>query len=203
MIDIAVGGEPVGEALGSRPYVVGLGGTTRPGSSTEQALRFCLSCAEDAGAETVLLGAADLDLPIYDPGRTERSPAAVRLLRELARADGVVIGSPGYHGGMSGMVKNALDYVEDLRADPRTYLDGRAVGVVVCAYGWQAAMTTLVGLRNVAHALRGWPTPLGVVINSAEPVFEDGLLVHPPTGEQLRLMAGQVVEFARTRSAAP
>ena len=51
--------------------------------------------------------------------------------------------SPGYHGAVSGLVKNALDYVEDLRDEPRPYLDGRAVGCVAIALGWQAAVTTL------------------------------------------------------------
>ena len=37
-------------------------------------------------------------------------------------ADGLLVASPGYHGGISGMMKNALDYVEDLRADERVYL---------------------------------------------------------------------------------
>jgi FMN reductase len=41
---------------------------------------------------------------------------------EVERADGIVIASPGYHGGISGMVKNALDYLEDLRDAPRPYL---------------------------------------------------------------------------------
>jgi len=186
----------------SKPYIVGLGGTTREGSSTERALRICLACAEEAGAQTTLLGAADLDLPMYAPERPERSPAAQRLVRELARADGVIVGSPGYHGGMSGLLKNALDYVEDLRSDRRPYLDGRGIGIITCAYGWQAAMTALVALRSVAHALRGWPTPLGVAINSAESVFEGDGIVHEPTREQLRLMSRQVVEFAEIRSAA-
>jgi FMN reductase len=69
------------------------------------------------------------------------------------------------------VLENALDYVEDLREDERPYFDGRAIGCIVCANGWQATMTTLVGMRLTVHARRGWPTPLGVVINAAEPVW--------------------------------
>jgi FMN reductase len=89
------------------------------------------------------------------------------LVDALRRADGVIIASPGYHGSVSGLVKNALDYVEDLREDDNPYLSGRAVGCVTTAYGWQAAVTTLQTLRSIVHALRGWPTPLGAAINSA------------------------------------
>lgn len=109
-----------------------------------------------------------------------------------------VISSPAYHGGLSGLVKNALDYVEDLRDDPRPYLEGRAVGLVVCAAGWQATATTLVALRSIVHALRGWPTPLGVALNSAEPLFNpSGAVVDSTVAGQLDLVGRQVVEFAQ------
>src|SRR2546430_14882253 len=99
--------------------IVGLGGTGRPGSSTERALRICLAEAEELGAQTLLLGGEALELPMYRPEQPDRSPEAQRLVDGLRRADGVILSAAGYHGGMSGMLKNALDYVEDLREDPR------------------------------------------------------------------------------------
>jgi FMN reductase len=115
----------------------------------------------------------------------------------------VIIASPGYHGGISGLVKNALDYVEDLREHERPYLDGRAVGCIVCAYGWQATSTTLVSLRSVVHALRGWPTPLGATINSAQRVFDDsGAVVDQAVATSLELLGRQVVQFAAARELA-
>jgi FMN reductase len=175
------------------PLVVGLGGTTREGSSTERALRLSLGTAERAGARTLLLAAADLELPMYAPERAERTSAAQRLVDAVREADGLIVASPGYHGGVSGLIKNALDYVEDLREDERPYFDGRAVGCIACANGWQATITTLVSLRSVVHSLRGWPTPLGVAINSAEP----GALVERHVREQLETLGRQVADFAR------
>jgi FMN reductase len=188
-----------------RPFVVGLGGTTRPGSSSECALRIALAAAESCGAETALLSGRDLSLAIYDPTQVERSEGARRLLSVLARCDGVILSTPGYHGSISGLVKNALDYIEDLRGDSRTYLDGRAVGCIVCAYGWQAGGTTLVSLRTIVHALRGWPTPLGVTINSAVTGFaENGTCLDSTVASQLQIVGRQVVEFAvRARHSSP
>jgi FMN reductase len=184
--------------LAPKPLIVGIGGTTRANSSTERALRYCMDVVTEHGAATILLAASDLELPIYAPERPERNPKATRLVDALRQADGVLISTPGYHGGMSGMVKNALDYVEDLRGDEHPYLDGRPVGCIVCAYGWQATATTLVGLRSVVHALRGWPTPLGVAVNSAEPIWgDDGTLADDGVASQLRLLAGQVLEFVQ------
>lgn len=183
--------------MSAKPYIVGIGGTTRANSSCEKALRCALVAAEGQGAETILLGAADLDMPNFAPERDERPPNALRLIAEVRRADAIIISSPGYHGGVSGLVKNAIDYLEDLRdADP-PYLDRRAVGLIVSAAGWQATATTLVALRNVVHALRGWPTPLGVCVNTADPAFDgEGRCLSPSVQRQFDLLASQVMQFS-------
>lgn len=176
--------------------VVGIGGSLRTKSQSVQGLRLVLAGAEQAGAKTTLLSGDDLMLPFYDPSVPERTDAARRLVDELRAADGVVLVSPGYHGMVSGFVKNAIDYVEDLRDDPRPYLDGRAVGCVAMARGWQAAVTTLNALRSITHALRGWPTPLGAAVNSAEVTFDNGQSSSDQVANTLRTIGGQVAEFA-------
>lgn len=180
----------------ARPYIVGLGGTTRAGSSTQNALSFSLNAARQQGADTLLLSGSDLDLPAYAPAAA-LVPRAQRIVAELGRADGIILGTPGYHGGISGLVKNALDYAEELKSDRRPYLQGRAVGCIVTAAGTQGAVTTLIALRSVVHALRGWPTPLGGAIITAKPVFDaDGNCLSPTIETQLKLIAQQVVDFA-------
>jgi FMN reductase len=70
----------------------------------------------------------------------------------------------------------------------------------VCAYGWQATTTTLVSLRSTVHALRGWPTPLGVAINSADTVFNDmGLVSDDRCADQLTTLSNQVLDFIGAR----
>src|SRR6185295_322158 len=130
---------------------------------------------------------------LYAPELPERGPAAARLVAEMRRADGIVVGSPGYHGTVSGLVKNALDYAEDLRDDPRPYFDGRAVGCVGIAYGWQAAAYTLTTLRAITHALRGWPTPMGAAINASTPMFDaEGNCTDKSAAFQLETLGKQV-----------
>ncbi|WP_051574150.1 NADPH-dependent FMN reductase [Mycobacterium sp. URHB0044] len=183
-----------------RPLIVGLGGTLSEASSSERALRQALAAAEQQGARTELFAAEALDLPMYTVDRSKRTSAAIALVDALARADGLIIATPGYHGGISGLVKNALDYIEDLRGDARPYLDGRAVGCIVCAYGWQATTTTLVSLRSTVHALRGWPTPLGVAINSAQTTFDDaGRVLDDQCSQQLTMLSRQVLDFVGAR----
>jgi FMN reductase len=112
--------------------ILAIGGSTRPGSSSEQALRVAGRGAEGAGAKVTYITGRDLMFPIYDTETPDRSDNAKKFLEAVAAADGLIISTPGYHGGMSGMIKNALDYIEDLREGPRVYLDGMAVGCICC-----------------------------------------------------------------------
>ena len=179
-----------------RPHIVGLGGTTRIGSSSEAALRYTMGQMAEMGASTELIAGPLIDLPMYDPADAHRSPSARRLVQSLRRADGVVIATPSYHGALSGVIKNALDYVEDLRGDARPYFDGRAVGILITAHGAQALGTTLVGVRAIVHALRGWPTPFAATLNGQSRPFENGLPANEEVAGQLRTVAQQVYEFA-------
>jgi FMN reductase len=180
------------------PLIVGLGGTTRAGSSSERALRLALRSAEGHGARIEIVAGEALDLPMYAPERASRDSKTVRLISLLRQADGVILASPGYHGSISGMLKNALDYIEDMRGDENPYLHGRAVGCIVCAHGWQATGTTLVAMRSIVHALRGWPTPLGIAINTAETKFDErGDCLDGDVARNLSTMGEQLVNFAR------
>jgi FMN reductase len=180
------------------PYIVAVGGTLRPGSTTEKAMQHVLDAAERAGARTNLISGPALQLPMYQPENPDRSDAARDLVAQLALADGIILGSPGYHGSISGLVKNALDYAEDQRADVRPYFSGRAVGCIATAGGWPGAVNTLGALRDIVHSLRGWPTPLGAAINSSERVFDDeGRCLVPRVALMLDVIAEEVVGFLR------
>ena len=188
---------------GRRPLIVGIGGTIRPGSSTERALAVALRAVEAGGGETRLLGGEFLaSLPIYNPQPGGPSPEQAILTEAVRLADGVIVASPGYHGSISGVVKNALDTLEGLRDDARPYFTDRAVGCIITAEGWQAAGTTLTTLRSIIHALRGWPTPFGAALNATSGSFDaEGACVDPKDAWQLATVGEQVLEFAKLKAA--
>ncbi|ODT63988.1 NADPH-dependent FMN reductase [Phenylobacterium sp.] len=185
-----------------RPLIVGIGGTTRPGSSSERALVLSLQAAQAAGAQTRLLGGEFLGrLPIFSPADQAPTAEQAELAAAVQAADGVIVASPGYHGSISGVIKNALDTLEVLRTDARPYLTDRAVGCIITADGWQAAGTTLTTLRSIIHALRGWPTPFGAALNAASGLFDaDGACLEAKDAWQLATVAEQVLDFARMKA---
>lgn len=186
----------------AKPYIVGIGGTTRKGSSNESLVRCVLREVEKRGGQTRVFSGEELSrLPHYCPEKSERTDDQKKFVEAVRHADGLVIGSPAYHGGVSGLVKNALDLVEDLREDPNPYFSGRAVGIVVTAAGWQACGITLQSIRGIVHSLRGWPTPLGICINTVEqkPFDANGALIDPGLVAACELQAEQVMTLSKFR----
>ncbi|MDP3749957.1 MAG: NADPH-dependent FMN reductase [Phenylobacterium sp.] len=186
---------------GRKPLILGIGGTIRSGSSTERALQCALRAVEARGGETRLLGGEFLaKLPIFNPAILEPTAEQQVLADAVRAADGVIVASPGYHGSISGVIKNALDSLEVLRDDPRPYFTDRAVGAIITADGWQAAGTTLTTLRSIIHALRGWPTPFGAALNATSNLFDaEGACLEAKDAWQLSTVGEQVFDFAQMK----
>ena len=176
-----------------KPRIVGIGGTARPNSTSERAVRETLRAAERLGAETTFFdGTFVTRMSLYSPERSLRNEDEQTYISSIRRCHGIIVGTPGYHGSLSGPIKNILDLLEDTARDETPYLDGRAFGCVVTAYGWQACGTTLVSLRMIAHALRAWPTPFGATLNAAVPLFDaDGRCIDDKTSDALAVVARQ------------
>jgi FMN reductase len=157
------------------------------------------------GADTRLLGGAFLArLPIFDPRPGGPTPEQAEFAEAVCQADGIIVASPGYHGSISGVMKNALDTLELTREAACPYFSGKPVGTIITADGWQAAGTTLMALRAIVHALRGWPTPFGAALNAGTSLFDEGGKCRLDKDEQqLASVAEQVVDFARMKAAAP
>ncbi|MEU5726958.1 NAD(P)H-dependent oxidoreductase [Micromonospora sp. NPDC047738] len=180
--------------------VVALCGSQAPQSSTESLLRVAATHAELLGADVCFFRGEQLRLPLYGSPVDARDAAAVgELLASVAAADGVLLGSPSHHGSLSGLLKNAIDYLEGLRDHANPYLTDKAVGCVAVGAGTQGPVNTMRSLRDTVHSLRGWPTPLGVAVDRASALCQG--IPSPAVEHQLALVSRQVVEFALARRA--
>ena len=182
-----------------QPLVVGIGGTIGGMSSTERALKIALESAARQGFRTRMFGGAEMGrLPLYDPKALARTPDERDFVETVRKASALIIASPGYHGSISGVVKNALDLLEETaRDEKRPYLADMPVGLIATAYGWQATGSTIAALRSIVHALRGWPTPFAAAINTQLTKFDDeGGANDQAVIDQLNMVGQQVARFA-------
>lgn len=179
--------------------IVGLGGALREGSSSDAALLWIARVLEAKGAEMRLFRGRDLEFPAFDPGGgTANCAHAEDFVAAVRGCDALVISSPVYHGGPSGLIKNAIDHLQPLASDIRPYLTDRPVCCIAAGGGLHGAVSTLSSLGAIVHALRGWPTPMQVPINaSARPFDPPSTCRDTKVETSLRAAADDLIRFAR------
>jgi chromate reductase len=138
-----------------------------------------LAEAADAfGQAEVMEG--DLNMPLYDGDLedAEGIPAAAQALADqISAADAIVIAAPEYNKGISGVLKNALDWVSRVPGNP---LAGKPVAVMSAAAGrtggeTQRFMTMSVLLQQQARVV---PGPAVLVAGAMNEFGEDGRLTN-------------------------
>jgi chromate reductase len=125
-----------------KPRLLGLSGSLRQGSyNTAILAALAQAVAEEASLELFPLN----EVPLYDQDADTETPPAVivRLRAAVASADGVVIASPEYNFGISGVLKNALDWIS--RPYGKSALSGKPVLTIT------SSPATTGGVRAVAQ----------------------------------------------------
>ena len=173
--------------------IVAICGSLREVSYTRLALQVALRGAEAIGAQTSLIDLRDYDLPFCD-GRKDRRAYpedVVRLRHAVRAAQGIILGTPVYHGSYSGVLKNALD----LMGFPE--FEGRMVGLVGVAGGRTGAVHALNALRAVGRVLHAWVIPEEVSIPTVSRAFDEtGQPKDPELEQRLMEVGRQVARFA-------
>jgi len=147
--------------------IVAVNGSLRDGSYTKAALHYALDAAETAGVETDFIDLAEVDLPLYDPDvDTEDAGEATDLLARMRAANGVLLGSPVYHGSYSAAFRSFHDYCGF------DEYENTVVGLLVAAGGGTIA-DTLSNMRTTVRGVHGWTIPHQVGLRGARNVFED------------------------------
>src|ERR1039457_1349845 len=173
--------------------VVGICGSLRKDSHTRMALQVALRGAEEAGAEAQLIDLRDYQLVFCDGGdRGGELPKDVeRLCDEVRHAQGILLATPEYHGGSSGVLKNALDLMGF------DEFEGKMIGLVGVSGVNMGAFGALSALRSVGRALHAWVVPEQAAIANVEEVFDDkGNCKDEGIERRLKVVGRQVAKFA-------
>ena len=174
----------------NRITVVGICGSLRPGSYTRLAIQLALQAAEESGAQTHLIDLNDYQLGLCD-GRIEASADVLKLRQVVRQAQGIILGTPEYHGSFSGILKNALDHLEGKE------LNGKIIGLVGISGGALGGIEALNGLRTIGRSLHAWMIPEQAAIPEAWKVFDaSGKMKNPNLERRVKEVGHQVARFA-------
>lgn len=164
-------------------------------STSLAALKVALRGAAARGAETELLDIRELDLPMYAPGYDTLPERVDRMNELVCEAHGMIWSSPLYHGTISGSLKNALDWLNPLKAMDPPYLSNKVIGLISTAGGSQG-LQAVNTMEFAVRALRGWAVPLVLPIAQAWKVFDDEGEIKDETVELQLLKLGEEVARA-------
>ncbi|MBC8508170.1 MAG: NAD(P)H-dependent oxidoreductase [Anaerolineales bacterium] len=172
--------------------VVAISGSLRTTGYTRMALEIALEGAREVGAQTQMIYLNDYDLVFCDGRDKKDYPEGVHRLRtDVKNAQGIILGTPEYHGSYSGVLKNALDLMgfEEF--------GGKMWGLIGVAGGTLGATNALNSLRSIGRALHTWVVPEQVSISEAWNAFdEQGQPKEDQLRQRLMDVGRQVTRFA-------
>jgi len=167
-------------------------GSLNAAGTTKMALSLALKGASEYGVETRLVELRDYELVFYGQvAAADYPPAVSRLRKEIKESHGIILGTPEYHGSLSGTLKNMLDLMS------AEEFEGKIVGLVGVAGGHIGAINSLNTMKTIARNLHCWVLPQEVSIAESGNVFnEDGSVTDPAIEERLLNIGRQLVKFA-------
>jgi FMN reductase len=173
-------------------HIVGLNGSLRPGSYSRQALQIALKQAEHLGASVEFLDLQVLNLPFCSGAKAyPEYPDVEHLQSAVAKADGLILATPEYHGSVSGVLKNALDLMSF------DQLAGK-VTAAISILGGQANSNALNDLRLITRWVHAWMVPEQIAIGQAWNAFDaEGNFTDPKLEQRLEEMVQSLVRSAQ------
>lgn len=173
--------------------ILGLSGSLRKDSAHGAVLR---TLAEQLPVSVALTLHALHEVPPYNEDLDDdAAPAAVLALREaVRRADAVLIGSPEYNHGMSGVLKNALDWIS--RPHGKSSLTGKPVLTFTASPAFTGGVRAHQQLNDTLNAIQAvqvrYPQ---IVIGSVAGKIKDGRLVDEAASAFLMAGVGKLMQM--------
>jgi FMN reductase len=131
-----------------------------------------------AGCAVDVLDFKQEPLALYNPDTAHDLPGYEQLRARVHRADVIVLGTPDYHGGISGAMKNFLDHFWHEFA-------GKLFATVVASH--EKGLTVTDQLRTVARQCYAWTLPYGVSVHEDTDV-KDGQIASETLKQRLEML---------------
>ncbi|MFD2613253.1 NADPH-dependent FMN reductase [Paenibacillus gansuensis] len=141
-----------------------LSGAARKESSTAKLMQFIAQTIRDHGHEADLFNLQATPVPFYSNDEPSDHEQVIHLRNLLKEADAIVLGTPEYHGGMTGVLKNALDFVSAEQFDSKAVL-------AVSSAGGAVGTSSLLQIQAVVRNLHGINCPEWISIGGADQEF--------------------------------
>ena len=164
------------------PNVLLVNGSLSEESSVEVCLRFLGGALKARGCTVESFDYSQHPLPVFHPKKACEGEVYQRLQPCVAQADVLILGTPDYHGSMSGALKNFLDHFWKEYA-------GKLMVSVVASY--EKGLTVADQIRTVSRQCYSWTLPYAIACTEGVDV-KDGVLVEGELQNRLLMAARDI-----------
>lgn len=177
-------------------------GSTRTDSYNQRLVDVATTLARAEGAEVTAIKLREFDLPLFDEDLEKADfPANADKLRGLFWAhDGFLIATPEYNGGVTGVLKNAIDWASrPVPGDPSSFLRGfrgKVAGVMSTSLTSFGGVRSSLHLRQILGTIQTLVVTENVTVPFAPKAFEDAELVDEAAKAFLAAQVKRVIKVA-------
>lgn len=158
--------------------VLAVVGSLQRGSVTRSVIQHVGEQLASEGCKVDVLDFLKEPLALYNPDTAHDLPGYKTLQARVDRADVVFLGTPDYHGSLSGAMKNFLDHFWPEFA-------GKLFATIVASH--EKGLTVTDQLRTIARQCHAWTLPYGVSFTEEVDV-KDGKIVSETLQKRLAML---------------
>ena len=166
-------------------------GSNSSESSTQVALLEIARRLEQSGCAVDVLDLFGTQLPLLNPETAWSAPYYAPLKARVVQADAFILGTPDYHGSVSGTLKNFTDHFWKEFA-------GKLIGSVVASH--EKGLTVHDQLRTIARQCYAWAMPYGLSLEEKIDV-KDGQIINEAFLNRLAMFVRDVAVYGRLLAA--
>jgi len=167
------------------PRILAFAGSTRRESFNKKVLAIAVKGPRDAGAEVTLIDLKDFPLPLFDQDveAEQGMPDHGKKLKKLfIEHDGLLIASPEHNSSITGVMKNAIDWVSRPAPGESSLMAfrGKVATLMSASPGALGGLRALVHVRSILGNIGVVVLPEQIAVPKAhEALKPDGSLVDP------------------------
>ncbi|HEY0829190.1 MAG TPA: NADPH-dependent FMN reductase [Bacilli bacterium] len=142
-----------------------LAGSNHAASTSTQLIHYMVRVLESNGHAVQLMDLFQRPVPFYTPDTDFPDDSNLLLMKEMfVKAQAIILSTPEYHGGVSGVLKNALDHLGGEHFNEKVVLS-------VSSAGGDVAVSSLLQLQAVVRNVHGINCPEWISIGGSNRMF--------------------------------
>lgn len=165
-------------------------GSLREGSCTKVALEYVANYIE-SHVDAFHLDLQLAPLPFFTERNKQENPLVIEFIDQIKNADAILIGTPEYHGSLTGVLKNALDYLS------KDELKNKPIALVAVGAGQYGGIGALDAMSSIMKNLHALVIPYQAAISSSHKVIQNGEVVLNEYKSRLEHVAEQLLLFTK------